>query len=480
MNYARPKMLLLGTIILYIWAAFFSKGYYHPDEHFQILEFARVKYQSIPTKDLAWEYAAQIRPVLQPLIAIAIHYIDGFLLGSYANPFIDAFVLRLLSALFSLYVLYQLYLLARSKINNPVLLPIFYFFSFFIWFMIYQKVRFSSENWSGNFFFLGLIWYLRRCNKSKWFDFFMIGLLMGLGVVCRMQTLLMVGGFFLWALVMQKEKSPFYWFLILGGGIAIWFGVILDSWYYGHWVCTIWQYFDQNIIQHKAANFGVYPWWYYFTATFIQAVPPFSLFIIAAAIAYLCYYPRSVYTWIALPFIIVHILIGHKELRFLFPLLNILPIVFIFTLEQWVTKFHWHPEQWGWQLVGFLVKLTNGVLIIYLIIFPINTLLNTQEYIYHHKKEVDVIVYDKTSPFYSILEMNYYKPAGLIEIPFRSFNQIDSLQKQYTNIWYATQIPTENKSLKLFYTVFPGWIWKLNFNGWVDRVYMWRLYKIVH
>src|SRR5436190_3820598 len=53
---------------LHLAAAFLSKGYHHPDEYFQILEFARHKLLDTSGDELAWEFGARIRPWLQPAI----------------------------------------------------------------------------------------------------------------------------------------------------------------------------------------------------------------------------------------------------------------------------------------------------------------------------------------------------------------------------------------------------------------------------
>ena len=45
---------------------FFSTGFQHFDEHFQILEFVNLKWGGIRGESLAWEYREKIRPWFQP------------------------------------------------------------------------------------------------------------------------------------------------------------------------------------------------------------------------------------------------------------------------------------------------------------------------------------------------------------------------------------------------------------------------------
>ena len=63
------RILLAGTLFTLLFALL-SRGFYHPDEHFQILEYAHLKLFGAETTDyLPWEYHAMMRPGLQPFIA---------------------------------------------------------------------------------------------------------------------------------------------------------------------------------------------------------------------------------------------------------------------------------------------------------------------------------------------------------------------------------------------------------------------------
>jgi phosphatidylinositol glycan class B len=92
------RLPILGALVLVV-TAYFSTGFHHWDEHFQILEFAGYKLGITPAKDLPWEFAARIRPALQPLIVVLSHHLFG-LFGS-SDPFAITFFLRLLSAALS-------------------------------------------------------------------------------------------------------------------------------------------------------------------------------------------------------------------------------------------------------------------------------------------------------------------------------------------------------------------------------------------
>ena len=60
-----PRLIWAGCLVTLLYAAF-SLGTYHPDEHFQILEYAHMKLFGTPTPDhLPWEYLLQMRPGIQ-------------------------------------------------------------------------------------------------------------------------------------------------------------------------------------------------------------------------------------------------------------------------------------------------------------------------------------------------------------------------------------------------------------------------------
>jgi len=124
-----------------------SVGYYQADEHFQILEFANYKLGNTDAGKLAWEFKAEIRPALQPALAVVL--IKASSIMEINNPFNQAMLLRLLSGISCFFCLLFLYR-QFFKTNLNLLYYILLFFSF--WFVPFVFVRFSSETWSGLFF----------------------------------------------------------------------------------------------------------------------------------------------------------------------------------------------------------------------------------------------------------------------------------------------------------------------------------------
>jgi hypothetical protein len=88
--------LIALAVGVHVAAACFHGGFLNADEHYQIIEFAQQSWPSVAVT-LPWEFAAQIRPALQPwLVVVLIRLCRVF---GVTTPFTIAFLLRLLSAL---------------------------------------------------------------------------------------------------------------------------------------------------------------------------------------------------------------------------------------------------------------------------------------------------------------------------------------------------------------------------------------------
>src|SRR5687768_8209617 len=100
----KTKQLIILGFIFFIIAAIFSDGYFHPDEHFQLLEFANYKMGGVSGEHLPWEFDEQMRPTFQ----VTIVYGLCMMLKSMGmfDPFVVSMLLRFLAAGLMFYVLY--------------------------------------------------------------------------------------------------------------------------------------------------------------------------------------------------------------------------------------------------------------------------------------------------------------------------------------------------------------------------------------
>lgn len=413
------QWIYLVSLLLHICAAYFSVGYYHWDEHFQILEFATIKlpFSSGQPGDLAWEYGAQIRPAMQPLMAVQVAKVLNYL--NFYTPFRCVLILQLFSAVlgWASLILFSKEAFQKFKLKSSTALMLF--LSLLIWFFPYLHARFSSESLSGSLFFIALYLFLRHRSPASnvlrsYLSLSLIGLLFGLAFYVRFQTAIMLLGMGFWLLFIEKSSWSSISMLISGFVIAILMGIVSDWWFYGEWLFTPWNYFEANIINDVASEFGVSPWWTYFYWLIKYFLPPFSIFILLAIIYAFWKHPSNLLTWILVPFVIIHMIIGHKELRFLFLVINAVPVLLALAYDNFTYK----PSlKWVVRSLAALILLVNSFLLTKAFM-PINS--NTELYKFVWEKyntvnnEDQVLCVYNNNPYASgFLAINFYKPKNI-------------------------------------------------------------------
>lgn len=320
------QIVLAGCLLTLLYALL-SQGTYHSDEHFQILEYARMKLFGTPgPENLAWEYPAMMRPGLQPFIA----YCAGALLDAadLYSPFVHVFLLQLLSGAFSVTVLIFFLGAVRRELGTLSWRKWYLILGLFLWFMAYLHVHFSAEMFSGNALLLlaGLFLRYRRddCDRKELPRGVALGLAAGLAFIVKFQTGFALAGFGLWLLFFHR-RWRLYAGIAAGFIVMLGVGALADHWLYGEWVCTPVNYLRENILNGEMDKFGREPWWYYLTAPILEGGIVFGLLATVATLYFFVRHPRHVVTWMLVPFLFVHFFLGHKELRFFFPVLFFSP-----------------------------------------------------------------------------------------------------------------------------------------------------------
>ena len=156
------QIVCVIAIIWYILTAWFSSGYIHLDEQYQIIEFAGYWNGWNQANELTWEFDSQIRSSIQPFLGASIFRFCEWI--NVTNPFHQAFVLRLLTVVFSLFSI-QFFIKSCRFLVSQKLWKTFVLLSYFIWFLPYINVRFSSETWSGLFLLLAIGLLIRNSNS---------------------------------------------------------------------------------------------------------------------------------------------------------------------------------------------------------------------------------------------------------------------------------------------------------------------------
>jgi GPI mannosyltransferase 3 len=458
--------------------AYFSVGYLHPDEHFQIIEFAAWKLQLTTQDKLAWEFPARMRPAIQPAIVVAIHHL--FALFGCRNPFTITFFLRILSSALSFTAMWMIYKNYSGGIRDKVFQKWFLFLSFLLWFALYNNVRFSSECWSGDIFIIGFSFFFLKRKQGFWLDYFIIGIILGLSFVFRYQAGLLIAGFCLWLVFIKKENVRLLSFMALGIACPIIAGIIIDRWFYGEWTLTVWNYFEQNILADKLSGFGIKPWWFYFEDVFIRAVPPFSIVFILAFIIVFFFLRKDVLTWTLFPFILFHFLMGHKETRFFWPVIGFIPILVIKASE--LIQDQWKVNVSGnryFRVFAKIFMVCNLLLLVFVFFNPADSQVNLYKMIYDKYPDSVTLYYFKEDPYHRAKDIGYYKRGTLVLKKAESLNPLDPGSGRKYLFVLNNRDPelAYFKKNRLVYSSYPEWIRIFNFGNWVDRTKIWYVYE---
>jgi len=305
------------------------------DEHYQILEFAWMKLGHSTLDNMAWEYNTMSRPTLQPWIAIVVFKMMGM-----TDPFKMALVLRLITSFLGLSSLIPLCLLGMQWIKNEFLRKLFPVLLASLPIIAFVHARFSSEGFSCIFLIIGICFLLigatHTSNQKKTTEYLYLiltGIAFAIAFVCRIQIALIFPGIIVWATFIQKTSLKKM--LIIGFVMLVIIGLcaVLDRYYYGVWVNSLWLYFKINFLEGKADSFGTLPFFQYFTFVKSNAGFVWGWLLILTIIIGWTRKPLNIFTFAFLPYFLFHCIVGHKELRFLFPMVCGIPLFIVFAFD---------------------------------------------------------------------------------------------------------------------------------------------------
>ena len=321
---------------LFLLTAVFSTGHHQGDEHFQILEFAAYKLGRAEAADLTWEFDARMRPALQPALAYAVSRLLALFAAD--NPFFVAGVLRLLSGAATLALVVCLLRRFRPAVA-PDLLRGFTRFLLFHWCLYYTGVRFSSETWGGLCAIGGFLAYpLPRPGDHAFTPAsrghaWLAGALFGLAFLFRYQMAVFVAGLLLWWLLLYRRDAGSLLRTVAAGLLVLALAYPLTYWLYGSWTMPAWNYLVANLVEGRAAAYGTLPVWAYLELVTLRGIPPLGLAYVFGTLYFLYRFRRDPLAWCVGSFLVVHSLLGRKDIRFLYPLVPLLPVLLTATWQ---------------------------------------------------------------------------------------------------------------------------------------------------
>lgn len=480
---SRRGILLAGCALTLLYA-FFSHGYYHHDEHYQILEYAHMKLFGVPSADhLAWEFSLMMRSGVQPFLVWCLGQLLSAL-GIY-SPYLLIFLLQTSSGALSVAALLAFGRAVRSELGNERQERIFLALGLFLWFLAYLHVHFSAEMLTGNlllFLAAATLRYLSADDGREVRWGVLLGLLVGATFVVRYQAGFALAGYGLWLLLFRRRWRLFAG-MVPGFVFVSLLGLLSDRWLYGEWTLTPFNYLRENILNGHMLKFGVEPWWYYFSASLTESGVLFGLLVWAAMLRYFWTRRRSVITWMLVPFLLVHFFMGHKEVRFFFPVLFFAPYFITLFLRDLLPQ---TPPRLFRPVAWFMLAFNLGAIFFVVAQDPADfCFYRTMDRYCDDKGRIVGLALADEKNYYSwpqyvlepqVIETRFYMPRNMDMRHCATFGELEdaarSLRAAGERVLLFSQDPglAEQCDLplrKIVWSPYPGWVVRyFNFNDW--------------
>jgi len=364
---------LVAGLVVQIVSAINAIGYWHPDQQHSIIEFATYKLGITPPELMAREFPEQVRQTLQVYVFLVFYELMGWLHldDAYTAHTILRVLVSLLNFMLFNYIILRTFGDARKITRYTVLL-----LANFSWAFPYVRTQFSSESLGGFTYFLAIVLYLElgRRTMSTW-RASLVGLVLSLAFFFRFQMGFAMIGLGLWLMFLEKTPVRLLAAMTAGFLAGTAFNVFLDSLYYGHFIFTPYKYWDINITQGRATGKPNSVWNYVGVLSLLLTFPPLSFVLLFFLGRGLYEKLRDPYSLSVIFFLAVHAVVPHKEPRFLFPVLGVLPVILGYGfgdyLERLPIPIRRKNFNLGIQAAFFLTLPLNVVLLVLSLFIPV-------------------------------------------------------------------------------------------------------------
>ncbi|CAL9749899.1 unnamed protein product [Musa acuminata subsp. burmannicoides] len=315
-----------------IWAAALAfraanalliQTYFNPDEHWQSLEVAhRVVFGY---GHLTWEWKKGIRSYLHPLVFALLYKVLGFL--RLDTPWFMAKAPRLLQSLFASIGDVYMYKLSKLIFDEHVAKWAL-FCQLMNWFMFFCITRTLSNSLETVLTVVGLFYWLASSGSSKQLSVASrkLGLFIA-ALACAVRptsaiTWLYVGVLYL---IRTQSRLHFLFFEVVPIGILVLaMSCLLDWWMYGSFTIVPINFLRFNFFSSGGDYYGTHPWHWYFTQGFPSMLLTFLPYAVIGILKSKEWRISGLIAWV----LGIYSVLGHKEFRFVLP---VLPIALIFS-----------------------------------------------------------------------------------------------------------------------------------------------------
>ncbi|XP_008582490.1 PREDICTED: GPI mannosyltransferase 3 [Galeopterus variegatus] len=293
--------LVLFIIALRIFNCFLIQTSFVPDEYWQSLEVAH--HMVFNYGYLTWEWTERLRGYTYPLIFASMYKILHLLEKDSVQLLI--WIPRLAQALLSAIADMRLYSLMKQLENQEVARWVFF------------------------------------CQLCSWFTWYCCTRTL----TNTMETVLTIIALFYYPLEGSKSMNRF---------VTLSLSLIIDRIFFGQWTLVQFNFLKFNVLQNLGTFYGSHPWHWYFSQGFPIALGTHLPFFIHG-----CFLAPKRYQVLLLTVLwtlLIYSMLGHKEFRFIYP---VLPFCMVFCGYSLT-----HLKTWKKPALSFLF-LSNVLLALY-------------------------------------------------------------------------------------------------------------------
>uniref|UniRef100_J3L8V6 Mannosyltransferase n=1 Tax=Oryza brachyantha TaxID=4533 RepID=J3L8V6_ORYBR len=371
--------------------ALLVRTYFNPDEHWQCLEVAhRIVFGY---GHLTWEWKQGLRSYLHPFVFAALYKFLALL--HLDTPWFMAMAPRLLQSVFASFGDLYLYKLSKLIFNNHV--AQWALFSQLVnWFMFFCITRTLSNSMETVLTVAGLYYWFTAMKSSRGTSVVsnqqaaskqrppsrkMALLIAALACAIRPTsaiTWLYIG---LLDFIQMKSKSRFLFLEIIPLGVLVLAAVtFLDCWMYGSPVIVPLNFLKFNLFSSGGDYYGTHVFHWYFSQGFPSMVWSFLPFSIYGIMKSREWRLAGLIAWV----LAVYSILGHKEFRFVLP---VLPLMFMFSGYNLAAMVQFKGK--GCNEKGHLSRLQLSVILLILTNLPMALYMS----LFHQRGTEDVMFY---------------------------------------------------------------------------------------
>ncbi|VDM47054.1 unnamed protein product [Toxocara canis] len=311
---------ILLLLSLRVIGVFLVRTWFVPDEIFQSVEVAH--YAVFGVGHLSWEWRHSLRSVIHPSIIALVYWLLHFL-GIDSN-FAIVFTPRFIHAI--LFAMSDLCFFDLAKRILSTLEARFALFSYTsCWFVWYCAPRTLSNSLETALSLIALKWYpFKSLNRLCW-PYMTIG---AMTILIRPTAILLWIPLGLWHLVRSQSRCRLILTTSLPAVLPILvIAFMLDSWAYGKWTLSTWNFAKFNVFEGGSSHFGAHPWHWFLSQGLPSTLTVQLIPIIGGVIAALLWRKVTLSLLnICLFYVIFHSCLAHKEHRFMLPVIPLLCI----------------------------------------------------------------------------------------------------------------------------------------------------------